>query len=165
MNVPLNIDWQQILLHALNLVILIAGLYLLLFKPVKRFMDERTQKYQSMADDAAEKTRQAQALYADYQNRLKGADVEIQQKHAEGMQKAEADAREVLEDARSQAKRILVQAKENAGHERDRILESARNEIAQMSINAAHKLLDGSMSQTLDQFLDEAEGRKSDEQP
>ena len=39
MNVPLNIDWQQILLHALNLVILIAGLYLLLFKPVKRFMD------------------------------------------------------------------------------------------------------------------------------
>ena len=99
MNVPLNIDWQQILLHALNLVILIAGLYLLLFKPVKRFMDERTQKYQSMADDAAEKTRQAQALYADYQNRLKGADAEIQQKHAEGMQKAEADAREVLEDA------------------------------------------------------------------
>ena len=87
MNVPLNIDWQQILLHALNLVILIAGLYLLLFKPVKRFMDERTQKYQSMADDAAEKTRQAQALYADYQNRLKGADAEIQQKHAEGMQK------------------------------------------------------------------------------
>ncbi len=106
MNVPLNIDWQQILLHALNLVILIAGLYLLLFKPVKRFMDERTQKYQSMADDAAEKTRQAQALYADYQNRLKGADAEIQQKHAEGMQKAEADAREVLEDARSQAKRM-----------------------------------------------------------
>ena len=81
------------------------------------------------------------------------------------MQKAAADAREVLEDARSQAKRMLVQAKENAGHERDRILESARNEIAQMSINAAHKLLDGSMSQTLDQFLDEAEGRKSDEQP
>ena len=146
MNVPLNIDWQQILLHALNLVILIAGLYLLLFKPVKRFMDERTQKYQSMADDAAAKTREAETLYA-------------------GMQKAEADAREVLEDARSQAKRMLVQAKENAGHERDRILESARNEIAQMSINAAHKLLDGSMSQTLDQFLDEAEGRKSDEQP
>ena len=115
--------------------------------------------------NARRKTRQAQALYADYQNRLKGADAEIQQKHAEGMQKAEADAREVLEDARSQAKRMLVQAKENAGHERDRILESARNEIAQMSINAAHKLLDGSMSQTLDQFLDEAEGRKSDEQP
>ena len=63
MNVPLNIDWQQILLHALNLVILIAGLYLLLFKPVKRFMDERTQKYQSMADDAAAKTREAETLY------------------------------------------------------------------------------------------------------
>ena len=28
MNIPLNIDWQQILLHALNLVLLVAGLYL-----------------------------------------------------------------------------------------------------------------------------------------
>ena len=35
MNIPLNIDWQQILLHALNLVLLVAGLYLLLYKPVK----------------------------------------------------------------------------------------------------------------------------------
>ena len=30
MGVPLNIDWQQILLHAFNLVILAGGLYLLL---------------------------------------------------------------------------------------------------------------------------------------
>ena len=36
MKLPLNIDWQQILLHALNLVILVGGLYALLFKPVKK---------------------------------------------------------------------------------------------------------------------------------
>ena len=34
MNIPLNIDWQQILLHLLNFVILAGGLYLLLYKPV-----------------------------------------------------------------------------------------------------------------------------------
>ena len=31
---PLNIDWQQILLHLLNFAILFAGLWLLLYKPV-----------------------------------------------------------------------------------------------------------------------------------
>ena len=32
MNIPLNIDWQQILLHVLNFVILFGGLYFLLYK-------------------------------------------------------------------------------------------------------------------------------------
>ena len=41
MNIPLNIDWQQILLHFFNFSILVGGLYLLLFKPVKRFMEKR----------------------------------------------------------------------------------------------------------------------------
>ena len=38
---PLNIDWQQILLHLLNFLILATGLTLLLYKPVKRFMKKR----------------------------------------------------------------------------------------------------------------------------
>ena len=41
MNVPLNIDWQQILLHLMNFAILAGGLYLLLYKPVKQFMAKR----------------------------------------------------------------------------------------------------------------------------
>ena len=52
MQLPLNIDWQQILLHALNLVILVGGLYALLFKPVKKFMDQRAENYQKMKADA-----------------------------------------------------------------------------------------------------------------
>ena len=41
MSIPLNIDWQQILLHLFNFAILAGGLYLLLYKPVKRFMEQR----------------------------------------------------------------------------------------------------------------------------
>lgn len=36
MNMPLNMDWQQILLHLLNFVILFAILYFLLYEPVKK---------------------------------------------------------------------------------------------------------------------------------
>ena len=35
-NIPLNVDWQQILLHWMNFVILTGGLYFLLYKPVKQ---------------------------------------------------------------------------------------------------------------------------------
>ena len=56
MNIPLNIDWQQILLHLFNFAILAGGLYLLLYRPVKDFMKKREEHYQSM-DEAAERAR------------------------------------------------------------------------------------------------------------
>ena len=43
-NLPLNIDIQQILLHLLNFTILFAGLYFILYKPVRKFMDAREEE-------------------------------------------------------------------------------------------------------------------------
>ena len=42
---PLNIDFQQVLLHMLNFVILFGGMYFILYGPVKKFMDARTEEY------------------------------------------------------------------------------------------------------------------------
>ena len=62
---PLNINLQQILLHALNFVILFGAMYFLLYKPVKSFMDSRKAHYEKMDEDAkavlaeAEKTKAA----------------------------------------------------------------------------------------------------------
>ena len=49
---PLNINLQQILLHALNFVILFGVMYFLLYKPVKSFMDSRKAHYEKMDEDA-----------------------------------------------------------------------------------------------------------------
>ena len=49
---PLNINLQQILLHALNFVILFGALYFLLYKPVRDFMDSRKAHYEKMDADA-----------------------------------------------------------------------------------------------------------------
>ena len=38
--VPLNIDFSQILLHLFNVVILFAILYFLIYKPVRNFMEK-----------------------------------------------------------------------------------------------------------------------------
>ena len=62
MGLPLNIDWQQILLHLFNFLILAGGLYLLLYKPVKQFMDKREQTYQAMNDAADRPSRHSSRL-------------------------------------------------------------------------------------------------------
>ena len=54
MNLPLNINLQQIFLHMLNFVILTGGLYFILYNPVKKFMDQRTAHYAEMDKAAAD---------------------------------------------------------------------------------------------------------------
>ncbi len=75
--VPLNIDFQQILLHLLNVAILFAILYFLLYKPVKNFIDKRKQEYRDLDDAANSKMKEAEDLKEAYDAKLKQADDEI----------------------------------------------------------------------------------------
>ena len=70
MSLPLNIDLQQILLHMLNFVILVGGLYFILYAPVKKFMDQRAAGYAAMDKAAAEKMADAEKMAADQQSKL-----------------------------------------------------------------------------------------------
>ena len=54
-SLPLNIDWQQILLHVFNFIILATVLTFVLFKPVRKFMREREEKYKTAAEEHAKK--------------------------------------------------------------------------------------------------------------
>ena len=66
MNIPLNIDWQQIILHLLNFAILAGGLYFLLYHPVRKFMDQREEHYRQMENEAQQRLDQAKAtVFAD----------------------------------------------------------------------------------------------------
>ena len=165
MNIPLNINWQKILLHALNLVLLVAGLYILLYKPVKQFMQRRAESYQKQADEAAERTRQAEALYNEYDALLAGAKAEIRQKRAQEMSEAAEAARKLMEETKQQAGKLIAQAQESADRERARILEGVQGEISRMSMDATHRLLSRSLDEMYDAFLDaaETEGRGNDE--
>ena len=70
MGVPLNIDWQQILLHLFNFLILFGGLYLLLYRPVKAFMDKRTAYYADMDAEAKRKLADAERQKEQYRDHL-----------------------------------------------------------------------------------------------
>lgn len=164
MQLPLNIDWQQILLHALNLVILVGGLYALLFKPVKEFMDQRTENYQKMKADAENAQAQAESLKAELSERMKQADAEAQTYRQEAMARAEKEAGAVLDSARSQAEKIVNTAREKAANEEKQIVQNAQSEIARLSVEATQKLMDYKLSDVYNQFLDSAEGSEVHDQ-
>ena len=68
MNLPLNIDFQQIFLHLFNFAILAFGLYILLYKPVKDFLEKRQEHYEAMnaeAEAALEKAKESMKKLGD----------------------------------------------------------------------------------------------------
>ena len=164
MKLPLNIDWQQILLHALNLVILVGGLYALLFKPVKKFMDQRSENYQKMKADAEDAKAQAETLKAELSERMKQADAEAQTYRQEAMAKAEKEAAAALDSAKVQAEKIVAAAREKAANEEKQIVQNAQDEIARLSVEATKKLMDYKLSDVYNQFLDSAEGSEVHDQ-
>jgi len=107
---PLNINWQQILLHLFNFAVLFGILYFLLYKPVKQFMDERIKYYENLDKEANENLAQAEKTKAEYDALLANADIEIEnekkiiqseidKQNEVKIKKAEEEARKKAENA------------------------------------------------------------------
>ena len=155
---PLNIDLQQILLHWMNLVILAGGLYFLLYKPVKQFMEKRAAHYQELDKQAEDKLAQAEQLRAGCQAKLEAAEDEIRQERARAQQAAAQAAQEQVEQAQEQARHIIAKARAEAEQAKERALRESQKEMRELAAQAAKKLAARPGADAFDQFLDLTEG-------
>lgn len=158
MNVPLNINLQQILLHLFNFAILAFGLYFLLYKPVKDFMAKREAHYAEMDAEAENHLSSAKEQEELYRARMASAEADA----AEIRRAAEAEAAEAALRARreseAEARAILDSARTEALRQKENILSSAREEVSELAISAVKKIMDESLSDSYDSFLSLAEG-------
>ena len=162
MNIPLNIDWQQILLHFFNFSILVGGLYLLLFKPVKSFMAKREKHYADMESAAVAREKDTEELKAEMAKREAAFDTELEEKRAAAAKEAEAFAQQQRDAAKAQADKILSDAKSAAENERQKIVAEANREAVAIAEEAMEKLLAKETSRAYDSFVNAAEEEKNE---
>lgn len=159
---PLNIDWQQILLHMLNFAILTGGLYFLLYKPVQDFMAKREQHYREI-DEAARKDREeAEALHKAAQEKFDAAEEEIARMRTKASDEIDAEKQRQLNEARAEARRILETAGKTAELRAKKTLADTNDELRTLAMDAVEKLMNEGES-ALDQFLDAAESGSRNE--
>lgn len=156
--IPLNIDWQQILLHWLNLAILVGGLYFLLYKPMKNFMQKRQEHYQELERQAQEKLQEAEKVQAEYQKKLDGVEEELHEARQKAQQAVQKSADEQLALAQAQAREIVVDAHAQAAQAREKALRDSQRELKRLATQAAEKLAFHPEADPFDQFLDLTEG-------
>ena len=152
MNIPLNIDWQQILLHFFNFSILVGGLYLLLFKPVKSFMEKREKHYADMEAAAVAREKDTEALKAAMAQREADFDAVL----AENFAQQQRDA------AKAQADKILSDAKDAAESERQKIVAEANREAVAIAEDAMEKLMAAQTAQAYDAFVNAAKEEQNE---
>ena len=141
MGIPLNVDWQQILLHLFNFIILFGGLWLLLYKPVKNFMAQREAYYKDMDKAAAEKLAAAENEQQKYSGLIGKAQDEAAELKKKAMADADAAAKAHLDEAEQEKQRILADAKRAALAEKNKVLQEANAQIEEMVSAAVDKLL------------------------
>ena len=158
--VPLNIDWQQILLHLFNFTILFGVLYILLYKPVKDFMAGREAHYAEMDSKANQALADAESSKQNYESKLKSADDEIKAEKTRLSEEMEAEKQKKISSAKTEAETILNDARLQAEKEKTKIVASAQKEIGDIIKDAMDKLALGeSEADVFDKFLDAAEDK------
>ncbi|MBR6404421.1 MAG: ATP synthase F0 subunit B [Eubacterium sp.] len=155
---PLGIDFTQILLHMFNVVILFAGMYVILYSPVKKFMQQREEHYKELDESAQNKLAEAEEKNAEYEEKLKNAESEISQQKKKASMDIAAMRSSAEAEARSAANKIIEEAKKDAENQRKAIVESAKKEITEMVEEATRKVvLVENTDEAYDMFLNIAE--------
>ncbi|MCR5214689.1 MAG: ATP synthase F0 subunit B [Eubacterium sp.] len=157
----LGIDITQILLHILNIVILFAGLYVILYSPVVKFMKKREDYYKEMDENANQKMADAETMKAQYQEKLDAVDSEIIDMKKSASAEITNMKDKAEQDAKLKANKIIEDARREAEEQKKNIVVGAKDSIVKMVEEAANKIvISGDVSQAYDMFLDDAERSK-----
>ena len=139
----LGIDIVQILLHMLNFVILAGGLWLLLYKPVMKFLSERRAHFEDLEARSAAAKEESDRLQEAYATRIHDAEVEIAALKQKAEREGAAAAKAYIDAAHEKATAIVSAAEQAAETRRAQILDSAQTEIGELVLEATQKLLSG----------------------
>jgi F-type H+-transporting ATPase subunit b len=154
----LGINPAFLLSQVVNFLILFAGLYFLLWKPILKMFDQRKERIQQSLEDAEQAREERERAEAEFNKRLEEAAQERERILAQAREEAQEERKAILAEAEQEAQRVLIGAREEAQSERESILEELRGQVAVLAIAAANRLIgealdEGRQRRLIDEFF------------
>lgn len=146
----LGLNWKLFIAQLVNFGVIIFVLWKWVFTPVTNALSSRTKKIeQSLAD--AEKIKQQVADLEIYtRDQEAKARAEYQKAVDESVRAASRQKENILGEARVQSEKMIADAEARIAQEHDRMIKEAREELADLVIAAAEKLLSEKIDRTKD---------------
>jgi F-type H+-transporting ATPase subunit b len=154
----LGLNWQGLLWHAINFVVLLLLLRMVLYKPVLGMLDERARRVRESMEQADRARRAAEQAEADRQALLAETRREAEEIRARAEEQSKRIIGEAAGRAKDEADRIIAQAEARAAQERQQVMAEVRAELADLVVTAVERVtrhaLDANAQRTLvQQFL------------
>ena len=149
----LGLNLPLLIVQVLNFFVVLLALRLFLYKPVLAMLDRRSERIREGLEAAEKSKEQAASAEQDVARQLDDA---RRQGQALIAQAQDASTR-IQEDARTQARQegdtLLERARNEIQLERDQAIAELRKEFADLTINAAEKVINQSLDRQAHQRL------------
>ena len=146
----LSIDFFTALFTLGNAVVSFWVLKKFLFKPVMKMIQDRQKEIDDMYADADKSKQEASELRTEYEQKLSAANQTSERLVKEAVERVQQRQDEILRQANAQADAIREKAQADIALEKKKALNDAKNEIADLAMDIAGKVVGHSL-QTADQ--------------
>lgn len=144
-------------LHALNIIALVAVLAFLLYKPVKKFLSERTQRIEAQLAAAQQAQLQADVLIERYETQMRQISVKREEILRDAHARAAEHAATIIEQAKAEAEQLRLSAAQKIELDRKTSMEDMKREMVEIAAMMAGHLMGQTMDkQTHERYIDEA---------
>ena len=121
--------------------VLMGLLTYFLYKPVRKFMADRTASIDKTIKDAQKTKEDAERLRGDYQSELAQAKSESQRIIEDAIKQGQKVREQMSIDAREEAARLIERAKAEVQLELDKAMAVLRDHVAELAISAASAVI------------------------
>ena len=142
----LEINWLEIGVHVLNVVILFVVLRLILYKPVMKFIKKREHMFADKVDEFDLREKELIRAKKEYEHMMDEAGNEAAAIITNSNEMARDHAREVLDNSKEHARDLVIRAKKEIDSEKTQARLDMKTEIADMAIQIAEKVLEREVS-------------------
>jgi F-type H+-transporting ATPase subunit b len=130
-----------IILTMLNFILLVVLMRAILFKPLLRYLDERSKRIAESIRQAEENKKQAEEMVLDRDSLIQDARLKASEIVEKSKALASDESREIIRDARVQAQAIVDSTRDALLSESEKIKYDLRRDIATMVVRLSEQVL------------------------
>lgn len=136
-----GIDWKLLIAQAINFGVLFVALWLLLYKPVMKTLDERAKKIAQGVEDANRAAEKLAGADTEAAKVVATAEAKAQESMQSARDAAAMERSRLVKEAETRAAAIAADAEARAKETAAKSLRESEKEIARLAVLAAAKVV------------------------
>jgi len=142
----MELNLSDMLFAAVNFLVMAFLLTKLLYKPVNNILDKRHEHVTDIQNQALVLQKEAENSFLQSEAEIAAANKTAQEIIGKAVRTGEESRAAILEEAKESAGKLLAKARQEIENEKERMKAELRNEVAALSVMAAGKLLNKTMT-------------------